>query len=259
MGRQIIMVIGIVAAFGMAAILFVGCQSRPGDKTSLDLEGPGIGRLRVDYERMPGVFTQLPPGWAFCKQLTAEGIPVCIFCSQPGTPPHPDIPAGCRLVDLLCNGGPFEVWCGETVVPQHPGQAEYTPISLRFHGAVGPTLNNNSQVTFYFEVHQDDTFPLRPLRGQVRVLSMGGYAYAPGGQVIAGSMIQLRGTASDLAYNLFYLGFDRLAFSDEDGRWEIVTLRHLLQQSGEELIDLPYVFLVHNGQVYSEPYDVDSN
>lgn len=72
-------------------------------------------------------------------------------------------------------------------------------------------------------------------------------------------MVELSCTASELAFNLYFLGFDRLAFDDDQGQWEIMTLKYLCEQEGAPVVDLPYVFLALNGVLYGDPYDVRSN
>ncbi|GIK19281.1 MAG: hypothetical protein AMXMBFR77_14300 [Phycisphaerales bacterium] len=246
----VVMLLSITAA----SIMFTGCQSTPGDTFERSITGPGF-KYDDRWTRDRKILPTLPQGWVKCEEFTARGIPICIFCSLPGAPSHPDIPDGCVLVDLKCDGGPFEVWCG-TVVPQNVD--EYTALRLRFIDPIGPTLDDDGRVQMLLQVHQDEVFPPVALRGTVGVLSTIGAGYSPGGGIPAESIVDMRGTASDLAFNLYYLGFDRLAFTNADGSWELVTLKYLCEEAGAQPIDLPLVFLTHNGVFYDEPYEVTS-
>jgi hypothetical protein len=258
-----------VAALAAAVSIgtFNGCGTAEGDKVTVQVGGPGIGGSVV-WERFPGVFRTLPEGWTFCRRLTVEGLNVCVFCPQAGAPPVPGIPAGCKLVDVNCDGGPFEVWCGDvTTVPDVASLrtadlvGEYTVTLLRFHSPVGPTLGDNGRVTMHLRVEQTETLPQTRLRGDVAITAPSGasIAYAPGVSIPSGSIISLPGLASDLAYNLYALGFDTLSFTDNAGLWEFTTMRHETRRAGVPEMDLPYVFLTLNGQRFDQPYDVRSN
>lgn len=240
---------------------FWGCVSKPGEKIDRRIEGFGItGSETRTYTRHPDIYYELPGGpnaWTLCESFTTRGIPVCVYCPLPGAPVS--LPEGCKLVDLKCNGGPFEVWCGDLTGDLVAGPAPaYSVPYLEFVDAVGPTLHDDGQVVLRLQVSQAETFPSTELRGPISITtpSSGSIAYEPGVQIPAGCVIELSGMASDLAFNLFYLGFDRLAWADEDGEWEIVTLKYLCEEAGEPVIDLPYVFLIFDGQIYSTPYDV---
>lgn len=178
--RQLI-VCGLAGVGAAVAAMFVGCESQPGEKITRTLDGGGmrISETR-EWVRQPNLFSQLPQGWTQCANFDAKGIPVCTYCPQPGAPSHPDIPEGCVLVDLLCNGGPYELWCGE-VVEEDP-EGEYSVLHLEFLDSIGPTLGDDGDVVFRFQVHQEETFPLVELQGTVTIMTPAapGVVYAPG-------------------------------------------------------------------------------
>jgi len=186
---------------------------------------------------------------------------VCIFCPEPGAPSNPDIPDGCVLVDLFCDGAPFEVWCGDVAGSDSGDDPQYTPTLLRFLDAVGPTLEDDGAVELRYTVDQAEDWPPIPLRGNIALVRPNGTSivYEPGVTIPAGTEVRLSGLASDLAYNLYYLGIDSLAFTDNVGRWELRTLRRLGVESDDPPFDLPYVFLTLNGQFYGQPYDISAN
>src|SRR5690606_36415720 len=128
-------------------------------------------------------------GWAQCESFTARGIPGCVYCPQPGAPGNPDIPGGCLLVDLMCDGGPFELWCGGLAgdfgtFAAGPAPAYSVPY-LEFVDAVGPTLHDDGQVVLRLQVSQAETFPSTELRGPISITSPSGgsIAYEPGVQI----------------------------------------------------------------------------